>query len=199
MFGMLCGGWITDRVFGGRAARACFFYMIGCTVGACAVLDAAESNVDVSTGLLCLAGFLHLWSAKSDRHRCREPGHKARRRGRGRPHRPVRLPEHDTFRRRHRRSFSDTVRMQTAAFEKRRCRPRASRRRRIIARLRSGMDVLTPAKVGTPASRRSSSAAWSASLCSPCAGGEGRMGTQTTTLLKRARRVYRSAPSQTSR
>jgi OPA family glycerol-3-phosphate transporter-like MFS transporter/OPA family sugar phosphate sensor protein UhpC-like MFS transporter len=30
-FGMLFGGWITDRIFGGRAARACLFYMVLCS------------------------------------------------------------------------------------------------------------------------------------------------------------------------
>lgn len=28
LLGMLCGGWITDRFFGGRAARACLVYMV---------------------------------------------------------------------------------------------------------------------------------------------------------------------------
>ena len=54
---MLCGGWITDRVFGGRAARACFFYMVGCT-GALFCFGSCRNQTWISsTILLCLAGF----------------------------------------------------------------------------------------------------------------------------------------------
>ena len=57
LLGMLCGGWITDRVFGGRAARACFFYMIGSTVALVLFWRLPNQTWISSTILLCLAGF----------------------------------------------------------------------------------------------------------------------------------------------
>jgi sugar phosphate permease len=57
LLGMLWGGWVTDRVFGGRAARACFFYMICCT-GALVLFWKLPNQTWVSsTILLCLLGF----------------------------------------------------------------------------------------------------------------------------------------------
>ncbi len=57
LLGMLVGGWITDRVFGGRPARACFFYMILCT--GCLLLFwlLPQQSWVTSSVLLCLAGF----------------------------------------------------------------------------------------------------------------------------------------------
>jgi OPA family glycerol-3-phosphate transporter-like MFS transporter/OPA family sugar phosphate sensor protein UhpC-like MFS transporter len=57
LLGMLCGGWITDHVFGGRAARACFFYMIGSTAALVMFWQLPNQTQLTSTILLCLAGF----------------------------------------------------------------------------------------------------------------------------------------------
>jgi OPA family glycerol-3-phosphate transporter-like MFS transporter/OPA family sugar phosphate sensor protein UhpC-like MFS transporter len=57
LLGMLCGGWITDHVFGGRAARACFFYMIGSTVALVLFWRLPNQTWLSSMILLCLAGF----------------------------------------------------------------------------------------------------------------------------------------------
>jgi OPA family glycerol-3-phosphate transporter-like MFS transporter/OPA family sugar phosphate sensor protein UhpC-like MFS transporter len=57
LLGMLCGGWITDRVFAGRAARACLVYMTLCT-GALALFWLVPNQSWATSGaLLCLAGF----------------------------------------------------------------------------------------------------------------------------------------------
>lgn len=57
LLGMLVGGWITDRVFGGRPARACFFYMIFCTVALLLFWMLPNQWWLTSTALLCMAGF----------------------------------------------------------------------------------------------------------------------------------------------
>lgn len=57
LLGILCGGWITDRVFGGRAARACFFFMICCTGALLMFWGLPNQSWISSTILLCLAGF----------------------------------------------------------------------------------------------------------------------------------------------
>jgi sugar phosphate permease len=57
LLGMLWGGWITDRVFGGRAARACFFYMICCTAALVMFWKMPNQTWVSSTILMCLAGF----------------------------------------------------------------------------------------------------------------------------------------------
>jgi OPA family glycerol-3-phosphate transporter-like MFS transporter/OPA family sugar phosphate sensor protein UhpC-like MFS transporter len=57
LFGMLLGGWITDRVFGGRAARACFFYMILCTCSLLLFWLLPNQSWFTSFLLLCTAGF----------------------------------------------------------------------------------------------------------------------------------------------
>jgi OPA family glycerol-3-phosphate transporter-like MFS transporter/OPA family sugar phosphate sensor protein UhpC-like MFS transporter len=57
LFGMLCGGWLTDRMFGGRAARACFFYMIGCTVALVLFWQLPNQSTWTCTILMCFAGF----------------------------------------------------------------------------------------------------------------------------------------------
>jgi len=57
LFGMLVGGWITDRFFGGRASRACLVYMLLCT-GALLLFWRLPNQSWVTSGaLLCLAGF----------------------------------------------------------------------------------------------------------------------------------------------
>jgi OPA family glycerol-3-phosphate transporter-like MFS transporter/OPA family sugar phosphate sensor protein UhpC-like MFS transporter len=57
LLGMLFGGWVTDRVFGGRAARASFFYMVGCTVALVLFWKLPNQTWVSSTILLCFAGF----------------------------------------------------------------------------------------------------------------------------------------------
>lgn len=57
LFGMLLGGWITDRVFGGRPARACFFYMILCTGSLLLFWLLPNQSWQTSFALLCSAGF----------------------------------------------------------------------------------------------------------------------------------------------
>jgi OPA family glycerol-3-phosphate transporter-like MFS transporter/OPA family sugar phosphate sensor protein UhpC-like MFS transporter len=57
LLGMLVGGWITDRVFAGRAARACFFYMICCTVTLLLFWFLPNQTPLTSGTLLCMAGF----------------------------------------------------------------------------------------------------------------------------------------------
>ncbi len=57
MFGMLSGGWITDRVFAGRAARACLVYMILCTVAVALFWLVPNQGWFTSGALLCMAGF----------------------------------------------------------------------------------------------------------------------------------------------
>lgn len=55
--GMLTSGWITDRFFGGRGARVCILYMIGCTAALVAFWRSASDSYAVNTLLLCIAGF----------------------------------------------------------------------------------------------------------------------------------------------
>ena len=57
LLGMLVGGWVTDRVFAGRAARACFFYMICCTVTLLLFWFLPNQTPLTSGTLLCMAGF----------------------------------------------------------------------------------------------------------------------------------------------
>jgi OPA family glycerol-3-phosphate transporter-like MFS transporter/OPA family sugar phosphate sensor protein UhpC-like MFS transporter len=57
LLGMLCGGWITDRVFAGRAARACLVYMTLCTAALALFWLVPNQSWATSGGLLCLAGF----------------------------------------------------------------------------------------------------------------------------------------------
>ncbi len=57
LLGMLWGGWMTDRVFGGRATRACFFYMVCCTGALLLFWKLPHQTRLSSAALLCLAGF----------------------------------------------------------------------------------------------------------------------------------------------
>jgi OPA family glycerol-3-phosphate transporter-like MFS transporter/OPA family sugar phosphate sensor protein UhpC-like MFS transporter len=55
--GMLLGGWITDRVFGGRGGRACLVYMALAGVALFLFWQNPFQSPLVNTGLLCCAGF----------------------------------------------------------------------------------------------------------------------------------------------
>jgi len=55
--GMLLGGWITDRVFGGRGGRACLIYMALAGVALFLFWQNPFPSMLVNTGLLCCAGF----------------------------------------------------------------------------------------------------------------------------------------------
>jgi sugar phosphate permease len=57
VFGMLLGGWLTDRVFGGRGSRACLFYMAGAGLAVFLFWKTPNHSMGVGTALLCLAGF----------------------------------------------------------------------------------------------------------------------------------------------
>lgn len=57
VIGMLLGGWITDRVFGGRGARACLFYMALAGLSVFFFWKAPAHSQWLCTGLLCSAGF----------------------------------------------------------------------------------------------------------------------------------------------
>jgi OPA family glycerol-3-phosphate transporter-like MFS transporter/OPA family sugar phosphate sensor protein UhpC-like MFS transporter len=57
LLGMLCAGWITDRVFAGRAARACLVYMTLCTGALVLFWLVPDQSWATSGALLCLAGF----------------------------------------------------------------------------------------------------------------------------------------------
>jgi len=57
MLGMLSAGWITDRVFAGRAARACLVYMALCTVALLLFWILPDQTWYTSGALLCMAGF----------------------------------------------------------------------------------------------------------------------------------------------
>jgi OPA family glycerol-3-phosphate transporter-like MFS transporter/OPA family sugar phosphate sensor protein UhpC-like MFS transporter len=57
ILGMISSGWITDRFFGGRGARACLFYMIGCGAALVVFWIFPSSSRLVNAGVLCLAGF----------------------------------------------------------------------------------------------------------------------------------------------
>src|SRR5437870_5763189 len=57
LVGALLAGWMTDKVFGGRAARACIFYM---ALSGLSILLFWKNRLPselLNTGLLCLAGF----------------------------------------------------------------------------------------------------------------------------------------------
>jgi phosphoglycerate transporter family protein len=57
VFGMLLGGWLTDRVFGGRGSRACLFYMASAGLAIFLFWKAPAHSAILSTTLLCAAGF----------------------------------------------------------------------------------------------------------------------------------------------
>lgn len=55
--GALLGGWVTDRLFGGRAARACMIYMALASVSILLLWKLQTQSEWLITGLLCAAGF----------------------------------------------------------------------------------------------------------------------------------------------
>jgi OPA family glycerol-3-phosphate transporter-like MFS transporter/OPA family sugar phosphate sensor protein UhpC-like MFS transporter len=55
--GMLLCGWLTDRVFGGRGARACLFYMALATVSVVVFWKLPQHATTLSGVVLCAAGF----------------------------------------------------------------------------------------------------------------------------------------------
>jgi len=57
MLGMVVSGSITDRLFGGRGARACVFYMIGCGVAMTVFWLFPARSAVVNAIVLCCAGF----------------------------------------------------------------------------------------------------------------------------------------------
>jgi OPA family glycerol-3-phosphate transporter-like MFS transporter/OPA family sugar phosphate sensor protein UhpC-like MFS transporter len=57
LFGMLSAGWMTDRMFAGRAPRACLLYMTLCTVALLLFWILPDQTWYTSGGLLCMAGF----------------------------------------------------------------------------------------------------------------------------------------------
>lgn len=57
MTGALIGGWLTDRLFGGRSFRACVFYMLGTAIAMFLFWRIAGKSVPLNTILLCAAGF----------------------------------------------------------------------------------------------------------------------------------------------
>lgn len=57
MTGALIGGWLTDRLFGGRCFRACVFYMAMAGVAVLLFWKVAGESAWLNTLLLCLSGF----------------------------------------------------------------------------------------------------------------------------------------------
>jgi sugar phosphate permease len=57
ILGMVASGWLTDRFFGGRGARACLFYMIGCGVALAVFWLYPSSSHVLNAAVLCVAGF----------------------------------------------------------------------------------------------------------------------------------------------
>jgi OPA family glycerol-3-phosphate transporter-like MFS transporter/OPA family sugar phosphate sensor protein UhpC-like MFS transporter len=57
LVGMLCAGWITDRVFRGRGARTCVFCMALCAVAVFFFWRVPPGHLALSTVLLMAAGF----------------------------------------------------------------------------------------------------------------------------------------------
>ncbi len=57
VIGMLLGGWLTDRVFGGRGARACLVYMAMATVSVFVFWKLPAQSKALSAVVLCAAGF----------------------------------------------------------------------------------------------------------------------------------------------
>jgi sugar phosphate permease len=57
ILGMLAGGWITDRIFAGRAARTCLVYMLLCTGALLLFWRMPHASFGLSMVFLCTAGF----------------------------------------------------------------------------------------------------------------------------------------------
>jgi OPA family glycerol-3-phosphate transporter-like MFS transporter/OPA family sugar phosphate sensor protein UhpC-like MFS transporter len=57
ILGMLSSGWLTDKIFGGRGARACLLYMSLCIASLLLFWRLPGASLPLSTFLLCTAGF----------------------------------------------------------------------------------------------------------------------------------------------
>jgi phosphoglycerate transporter family protein len=57
ILGMLAGGWIMDHIFKGRGGRACFFYMLACTIGIFLFWKLETQSMLINALLLFLIGF----------------------------------------------------------------------------------------------------------------------------------------------
>jgi OPA family glycerol-3-phosphate transporter-like MFS transporter/OPA family sugar phosphate sensor protein UhpC-like MFS transporter len=57
LIGALVGGWLTDRLFGGRCFRACVFYMALTGVSVFVFWKLADQTIWLNTLLLCVIGF----------------------------------------------------------------------------------------------------------------------------------------------
>ncbi len=57
MAGALVGGWLTDRLFGGRSFRSCVFYMLGTAISMYLFWRIAGNSAMLNTILLCTSGF----------------------------------------------------------------------------------------------------------------------------------------------
>lgn len=57
VIGMLVAGYATDKIFGGRGARTCFFCMVGAGLATLAFWKLDSQSVLANTALLCVAGF----------------------------------------------------------------------------------------------------------------------------------------------
>jgi OPA family glycerol-3-phosphate transporter-like MFS transporter/OPA family sugar phosphate sensor protein UhpC-like MFS transporter len=57
LMGALLGGWVTDRLLGGRAARACIVYMVLAGLSVFLVWKLPSQSELLTTGLLCATGF----------------------------------------------------------------------------------------------------------------------------------------------
>jgi OPA family glycerol-3-phosphate transporter-like MFS transporter/OPA family sugar phosphate sensor protein UhpC-like MFS transporter len=57
LVGMLSCGWLTDRVFGGRGIRACFFYMVLAGLSILLFWKAPGESRILNTLFLCASGF----------------------------------------------------------------------------------------------------------------------------------------------
>jgi len=57
IFGMLLAGWISDKVFQGRAARTCVFYMMLCSLGVFLYWKVPSQTPAVASAILCMTGF----------------------------------------------------------------------------------------------------------------------------------------------
>lgn len=57
VFGMLLGGWLTDRVFRSHGGRACLVYMLMCTAFVALFWKLASHSAWANTALLCGMGF----------------------------------------------------------------------------------------------------------------------------------------------
>jgi len=57
VIGMVLGGWLTDRVFGGRGARACLVYMVMASLAVFVFWKLPAHSKVLSAVVLCAAGF----------------------------------------------------------------------------------------------------------------------------------------------